>query len=209
MNTMIENIDLTPLRDHCKQLENLWYVEPHYFPNPLVTLFALFGEANCHFSEFDGIHILRIEQNDMTYSGRVPTNEDRREWLARAALNAMPLSRVTDIMCEQLIYKDPTLACEPYMLPTPRTHTSVSRSGHKRKADRDDRCALLVELAEALCCATHEIRLENSYSQYRKQRFWKCVVWYGERRFEPHVHCKTIPTAEQHALLNALCMVKQ
>lgn len=208
--TTNDKIDLQPLRNYCKQVQTLFYEEAHYFPRPLETLYALFGKANCRFSSVGDMYMLRLKQSELTYSAIVPAGKDAHEWMARAALDAMPLCRVTDMLCEMLIYKDPTLACDPFTVHAARAHvTLMGGAGRKRKLDcEDDHTELVAQIAAALKCSADDVLLEDTRVR-RGAGFWKSVVCVAGRRYEPHVYCKSLKTAQSHALLNALCMVKQ
>lgn len=210
MSTAAPAIDLAPLREYCTQANALMYTEPHHFPRPLATLFALFGEENCKFSRIDDIDILRLKQSALTYSARVPATEDRREYMARAALNAMPLTRVTDMLCESLIHKDPSLAAEPFTAYAARRHASVvACKSRKRKIDRDYMSDIMAEIAATAGCAVADIGVECVRAHVHRHKYWRCLVTVNGHKYEPHVYCETSATAQHHALLNALCMLKK
>lgn len=186
----------------------LFHTERCYYPNPLETLFLIFGRDNCIFTHIEGVYMLRLLPSSLTYS--IADNPPREAWprrLAQCALRNMPIMRVAQLMCEKLINgSNPIL--EPFAanirkVPVPTHHKRKRTCNDVRPNDKQ---RLVDELTERLGCA--EIGIDNKIVQKGQNQYFLCRITAGDRTFEPHVYCETAETAEHHALVGALCQIE-
>lgn len=196
----------------CNGLEELFYKEHCIYTRPIETLYAIFGEINCIFTDYGTILSLKLEPSGLEFSKFVnsaPTIELLRTSLAQSALSSIPPRRVATMLCNTSLYNDASLSADPnsWSIPLPRRVIGTKRQFIELKDSSNERC--IRQLAAALRCKVNQIKI--SFLDVRAANgdtYLKCICSTPTRVFDdPHLIAKTIRTAEQHALLNALILV--
>jgi hypothetical protein len=217
------SVDLDNLRRECAALDDVFHQEVRYFPEPLALLHMLFGASGYRFSR-DGAFIkLKMTSTGMEYTivsdegagmtagelvglafeeslSRAEITLEKKNRLARFALQSLPPRRIADILFERSENADSIIGRAPFA-PVPSRHRHPALYGGRTSVKRSRE----TEAEKVVKPDQGEITVVECSMNTAGKLLWGYKIITPKQTIEPLIFCESAKLSKDVAVLAALC----